>query len=69
MIYGHDKTIHGTEHVDVETDKHGKVVAVWFRCLLLPFEQSVVDTDRAAEMECSYRHEKPKGLVAVEVRE
>jgi len=31
MIYGHDKTIHSTQKVNVELDKHGQVVAVWFR--------------------------------------
>lgn len=49
MIYGHDKTIHSTEHLDVETH-NGKVVAVWFRCAMLPFEQAEVDGERARSM-------------------
>lgn len=49
MFYGGDGTIHSTTYVDVETHK-GKVVAVWFRCSQLPFLQTEVDADRAAEM-------------------
>lgn len=40
--YGDDNTIHGTTHVDVQTDQRGTVVAVWFRCAMLPFQQSVL---------------------------
>jgi hypothetical protein len=36
--------------VDVETD-NGRVVAVWFRCQLLPFRQAEVDVHRAADMD------------------
>ena len=50
MIYGHDGTIHGTQHLHVEVDKKGRVVAVWFRCCALPFEVNVADRVRAAEM-------------------
>jgi len=67
MIYGHDKTIHGTEHLDVEVDKNGKVVAVWFRCMALPFEQSLAGADRAVEMEQMYKNRSMGRLVAVEV--
>ena len=49
MIYGHNGTIHDTQHLHVET-RHGKVVAVWFRCCMIPFEQVLVDNDRAREM-------------------
>lgn len=49
MIYGH-KTIHGTQHLDVEIDKKGRVVSVWFRCAALPFRVTVVDKERAAQM-------------------
>jgi len=49
MIYGLNGTIHQTEQLDVEVYK-GKVVAVWFRCAMLPFEQFNVDKDRAQEM-------------------
>jgi len=48
--YGDDCTIHRTSLLNVETDSAGKVVSVWFRCLALPFDQTVVDTSRAAEM-------------------
>lgn len=34
--YGDGGTIHGTTHLDVEM-QDGKVVAVWFRCQVLPF--------------------------------
>jgi hypothetical protein len=50
MIYGHDGTIHGTQKVNVEVDKDGKVVSVWFRCMALPFDQTIVGYDRAEEM-------------------
>lgn len=67
MIYGHNRTIHGTEHLDVEVDQHGKVVAVWFRCMALPFEQVKASEDRAVEMEGMYAGLHIKKLVAVEV--
>ena len=51
MIYGHNNTIHNTKYVDVEVDQNGKVVAVWFRCTMLPFKQHNVDNKRANTME------------------
>ena len=39
-FYGGDGTIHQTGHVDVQLNKDGEVVAVWFRCRMLPFEES-----------------------------
>ena len=39
--YGDGTTIHSTGHLDVEVFE-GKVVAVWFRCQMLPFEQADV---------------------------
>ena len=54
MRYGDDKTIHGTQHLDVEVDKAGSVVSVWFRCMMLPFEVTVVDDNRAQEMQDAY---------------
>lgn len=50
MNYGHDSTIHGTRHLHVEVDSQGKVVAVWFRCMPLPFEQVPADESRAEDM-------------------
>lgn len=52
--YGHDQTIHQTGHVDVEVDKRGNVVAVWFRCQPLPFRQSNVDDRRSGDMDAMY---------------
>ena len=48
--YGDGGTIHGTNHLDVETDRKGNVVAVWFRCQMLPFKQTVEDSERVKEM-------------------
>jgi hypothetical protein len=48
--YGHDKTIHRTNILNVEVDKNGHVVSVWFRCMALPFDQTIVDDNRANEM-------------------
>lgn len=48
--YGHSGTIHRTEVLNVETDKSGNVVAVWFRCQALPFDQTTVDGQRAKSM-------------------
>lgn len=52
--YGGNGTIHRTGHLDVET-RNGRVVAVWFRCQMLPFEQHELDSDeRAKDMEAAY---------------
>lgn len=48
--YGGDGTIHGNSELDVEVDSYGRVVAVWFRCQMLPFQQVQVDKRRADEM-------------------
>jgi hypothetical protein len=44
--YGDGGTIHSTGQLDVGVDRQGRVVAVWFRCQLLPFEQYDADDDR-----------------------
>jgi hypothetical protein len=49
--YGHDKTIHRTKILNVEVDKNGRVVSVWFRCMALPFDMTVVDDNRAIDMD------------------
>ena len=49
-LYGNDNTIHRTEHVEVEVDDDGSVVAVWFRCIQLAFTQHQAGDSRAAEM-------------------
>lgn len=51
MIYGHDRTIHRTHHLNVEVGPDGRVVAVWFRCLALPFTEHRIDAARAADMD------------------
>jgi hypothetical protein len=53
-FYGGDGTIHGTTHLDVET-RNGVVVAVWYRCQMLAFEQhereeSIVGTGQGAKI-------------------
>lgn len=66
--YGDDSTIHRTGVLDVEV-RDGKVVAVWFRCLALPFRQTDADQNRAAEMVRMYAPgEGPntRAIVAIE---
>lgn len=65
VMYGRDGTIHQTTNVNVELDRHGKVVSVWFRCCPLAFTQSVVDDDRAAELHHVYSNGGQR-IVAVE---
>jgi len=67
--YGHDQTIHGTHLVDVETDKDGKVVSVWFRCMALKFEQCTVGPDRARAMTEMYKENKFPNIHAVVVED
>jgi len=69
MIYGHNKTIHRTGEVNVELDKEGKVVSVWYRCMRLPFTQDVVGDSRAEEMRRSYQQELPPSIEAIEFKE
>jgi hypothetical protein len=64
--YGDGGTIHGANHLDVETHRGG-VVAVWFRCQLLPYRQVDVDERRAVEMGRA-RDSLPR-LTGVEVRD
>jgi hypothetical protein len=49
--YGEGGTLHGTTELDVETDATGRVVAVWYRCQMLPFKQRTVDDERAISMD------------------
>lgn len=67
QMYGRDKTIHQTGHVDVEISPAGHVVAVWFRCMTLPFEEHFVDIRRAVAMVQMAEHSPPNMLVAIEV--
>lgn len=66
MIYGHKKTVHQSNQVDVEIDKFGNVAAVWFCCASLPFKQENVNDDRAQEMHSMYRKWPQKKIVAME---
>ena len=65
-FYGGSGTWHGTTKVNVETDKEGRVVSVWFRCCALPFDQTVVEESRATEMREMYKRDIPL-LVGVQV--
>jgi hypothetical protein len=47
--YGDGGTIHDTGYLHVETC-NGRVVSVWFRCQMLPFQQVEVDEARAESM-------------------
>lgn len=58
--YGDEKTIHGSQYVDVEVDYKGHVVAVWFRCMPLPFKASKAKKSRAKEMRDMYKGETLK---------
>lgn len=40
-FYGGDGTWHDTGTIDVQLNTDGEVVAVWFRCRMLPFTQSM----------------------------
>jgi hypothetical protein len=68
-VYGHDATIHQNESLDVEVDKDGNVVAVWFRCQPLPFRQSDATDTRADEMRRMYGDDLGDDLIAVTVRD
>ena len=69
MIYGHGRTIHQTGEVNVELDKDGKVVSVWFRCMHLPFTQDVVDDRRADEMRKAYSEHPARPIEAVHLKD
>jgi hypothetical protein len=69
MKYGHNRTIHGTQEVNIERDPEtGAVVSVWFRCALLPFTDRVVDRNRAESMRDAYRT-RPRGILGIEFSE
>lgn len=67
--YGHDKTIHGTNHVDVELSEDGHVVSVWFRCQPLRFEYRTVSENRAKEMRKQYKEHKAPKVHAIVVED
>jgi hypothetical protein len=49
MIYGNK-----TGHLNIEVNKKGKIVSVWFRCCALPFDVTIVGNSRASEMDRMY---------------
>jgi hypothetical protein len=65
--YGDDKTIHRTDAVNVERDPNtGAVVAVWYRCAILPFTDKVCDENRADAMRSAYQdRESTHGIKAI----
>jgi hypothetical protein len=67
MIYGYDRTIHRTGHLNVELAPDGRVVAVWFRCLPLPYTVHRVDASRAQEMDAMAAGHQPRPIRAVHV--
>lgn len=66
--YGDGGTIHSGGKVDVET-LDGKVVSVWFRCQMLPFEQHEVDAIRAEHMDAAVAYARTTSITGVEVRD
>jgi hypothetical protein len=65
--YGDEGTIHQTGELNVEVDKHGRVVAVWFRCAMLPFTQTTVEWDRVKDMRHIYDHCTVARIAAVDL--
>jgi len=58
--YGDSGTIHRTGQVNVERDMQtGEVVAVWYRCRLLPFTDTEAGPGRVHEMRDAYRKRPP----------
>jgi hypothetical protein len=58
-------TIHGTHELNVEVDRDGRVVGVWFRCMLVPFNEVIVDEERAQDMRRSYLMGRIPGVDAI----
>lgn len=67
--YGFDRTIHQTGEVNVELDKDGNVVSVWYRCRTLPFTQTIVDDERAGMMRESYANYPATSIDAIVFKE
>jgi hypothetical protein len=67
MLYGYEGTIHHTEHLDVEVDKEGNVVSVWFRCCALPFVVTSVGKERTAEMKSMYDRVRKAKITAIDI--
>lgn len=67
-VRGEQRTYHGREHLDVEVNSDGEVVAVWFRCACLPFKQINVDTGRSIAMRDQQHQIDKFALMAVTLR-
>lgn len=67
MKYGYSGTIHKSRDLDVEIGPDGKVVSIWFRCMALNFNETVVGKDRAEEMREMYRRGNVPDLLGIEV--
>lgn len=64
----YNKNSNGTcGSLDVEIDEDGNVVAVWFRCMMLPFKTHIVSDTRAQSMKDSYAQNHLRDLVSIEV--
>jgi hypothetical protein len=66
--YGGEGTINAARDLDVEVDRHGNVVSVWFRNQPLPFRQRRVDAHRAFDMRMPV-HRAGVELHGVEVKD
>lgn len=53
--------------IDIEVDPDGRVVAVWYGCLQLHFEVSVVSEQRAASIRSAYAEGGGSRLVRVDI--
>jgi len=60
--YGGDGTLHDNVELDVELF-NGQVVAVWFRCQVLPFVQEEVSQARADEVQGLYLNRTALGKI------
>lgn len=67
-FYGGTGTIHQTPYLHVETQGES-VVAVWYRCRLLPYVQVEVEPDRAEDMERAYIDNPVPALTGIEILE
>jgi len=69
-IYGRNNTIHRTKLLNIEVDKRtGEIVSVWFRCMILPFDVTKIDKNRANEMRRTYKENEIIQINAIEIEE
>lgn len=65
--YGKGNTVHQNSYLDVEVDENGLVVALWYRCMPLPFKQHQVTKERAREMTDFYKSSTPPKVFSIEI--